>query len=58
MKDFGLLIFKMALAQKNGMMEVHIKGIMICDEKKDMENMNVVIEINIGFIGKIIDYVD
>jgi hypothetical protein len=58
MKDFGLMMFKMVLAQKNGMMEVHIKGIMIWEEKKDMENMNGVIEISIEVIGKIINYAD
>jgi len=58
MKDFGLMMFKMVLAQKNGMMEVHIKGIMIWEEKKDMENMNGVIGINIEVIGKIINYAD
>jgi hypothetical protein len=58
MKDFGLMMFKMVLAQKNGMMEAHIKGIMIWEEKKDMENMNGVIEISIEVIGKIINYAD
>ena len=57
MKDIGLMMYKMDLVLKNGMMVAHIKGIMIWGRKKDMENMNGVMDVNIKDIGKIINYV-
>ena len=58
MKDIGLMMFKMDLELKNGMMEALIKEIMIWEKKKDMENTNGVIRVNIEDIGKIINYVE
>ena len=40
------------------MTEVHIKDIMKWEKKRDMENMNGVMEVNIKDIGKIINYVE
>ena len=56
MKDIGLMMFKMDLGLKSGMMEVHLKVIIKMGKKKDMGNINGLMEVYIEEIGKIIKY--
>jgi len=58
MKDIGLMMSKMDLGQKNGMMEALIRVIMIWEKRRDMGNILGVMEVFIKDIGEIINCVE